>query len=764
MHLTLSLGIAASKSLPDWVRSRIDGNLTANAERWRRTKVAFKEIALAFAERQIEFLALKGFTHYPRFAADPRNRTQGDLDLLVTEDQVTRAFEAARSLDYVPIQESVPRPIDHLPMMVRQTGWRWRGDFYDVDNPVSLELHFRLWDSGTEMFDPPGLDEFWSRRERRQIEGLGFTAFHPADELAYAVLHLLRHLLRGDLRPSHVYELAWHLDHSSSDETFWRTWRNLHHPFLRQLEAIGFGLACRWFDCRVSGVVQEEIDALPDELHRWLDLFAFSPVISRFHPNKDEVWLHWSLLHSAHARMTVLRRRILPEILPHTAVAVHVPEARRTTGARLAGRWQNLVFLARRLTHHVRALPSFVWSAAKWFVPAASLGAEYWRFFFAEAFFDFGMFVFVFLYNLYLLKLGFREDFLGLVAGAMTAGNIAGSILAAVAIQRLGMRRCLLFCFSATALIAAARAWLTVPWALIALSAIAGVITAAWPVAYSPAITQLTTQKNRPFAFSFTSSAGISIGILGSLAAGRLPSWIERSQIVHSAVESYRLSLFAGCAFILLALLPLSRVDFSKAMPAERKLHRPSPMLLRFLIAMAMWNLGTGALNPFFNVFFAERVRLPVRQIGSVFSAAQIAQVAAILASPLVLRRFGLTRGISGMQMATGVALALLSISGGPVWAAAGYCAYMMSQYMSEPGQFTMLMELVRPQERNSATALNFLVTFAGQAIAAAAAGWLLARFGYPPVMVGAALVCLLAAIAFRALLSNPQPDPPSSG
>jgi len=158
MHLTLSLGIAASKSLPDWVRSRIDGNLTANAERWRRTKVAFKEIALAFAERQIEFLALKGFTHYPRFAADPRNRTQGDLDLLVTEDQVTRAFEAARSLDYVPIQESVPRPIDHLPMMVRQTGWRWRGDFYDVDNPVSLELHFRLWDSGTEMFDPPGLD------------------------------------------------------------------------------------------------------------------------------------------------------------------------------------------------------------------------------------------------------------------------------------------------------------------------------------------------------------------------------------------------------------------------------------------------------------------------------------------------------------------------------------------------------------------------------------------------------------------------------
>jgi predicted MFS family arabinose efflux permease len=87
----------------------------------------------------------------------------------------------------------------------------------------------------------------------------------------------------------------------------------------------------------------------------------------------------------------------------------------------------------------------------------------------------------------------------------------------------------------------------------------------------------------------------------------------------------------------------------------------------------------------------------------------------------------------------------------------------MMSQYMSEPGQFTLLMEAVRPAERNSASALNFLVTFAGQAIAATAAGWVLARFGYPPVLVAAAVVCVIAAILFRVLLANPKPDAPSN-
>ena len=328
--------------------------------------------------------------------------------------------------------------------------------------------------------------------------------------------------------------------------------------------------------------------------------------------------------------------------------------------------------------------------------------------------------------------------------------------------QRFGIRRTLLVSFTVTAALAALRAYVTFPPALIGSAAIAGVASSAWAVAYSPAITQLTTEKSRPFAFSLICSAGISIGILGGLAAGRLPGWISRMHLAPVGIQSYRLSLFAGCAFVLLALIPLSGVKFGAAQPNERKLHRPSPLLLRFLICMAAWNLGTGALNPFFNVFFAQRVHMPVQQIGYVFAASQIAQVGAILLSPLVFRKFGLTRGIAGMQLATAFALLSLAVAGGPIWAATGYAGYMMSQYMSEPGQFTLLMESVRAPERNSASAFNFLVSFAGQAIAAAASGWLLAHFGYPPVMVLAAVICVLAAILFRILLADPKPETPS--
>ena len=508
--------------------------------------------------------------------------------------------------------------------------------------------------------------------------------------------------------------------------------------------AIGSIATCLpWFKRRSSGCHRKST--------RWMEMYSASPLTTRFQPNKDELWLHWALLDStSRSSGPFCAAGCCPSNFQKRWIRSTYRSSNSPCGFDWSRRYRIIQYMASRFSHHVRALPAVAGSAIRWFGRGTGLGRQYWRFFFAEAFFDFGMFVFFFLYNLYLLQLGFHEDFLGVLAGAMTAGNIAGSLLAVVAMQRFGIRRTLMVSFTVTAALAALRAYVTFPPALIGLAAIAGLVSAAWPVAYSPAVTQLTTEKSRPFGFSLICSAGISIGIVGGLAAGRLPGWIARLHLAPAGIGSYRLALFSGCAFVLLSLVPLRGVDFGAAQPHERKLHRPSPRLMRFLIAMAAWNLGTGALNPFFNVFFAQHIHLPVQQIGYVFAAAQIAQVAAILLSPLVFRKFGLTRGISGMQLATALALVSLAAAGGPIWAAVGYSAYMMSQYMSEPGQFTLLMEAVRAPERNSASALNFLVSYAGQAIAAAGAGWLLAHFGYPPVMVLAAVICVIAAILFR--------------
>ena len=86
------------------------------------------------------------------------------------------------------------------------------------------------------------------------------------------------------------------------------------------------------------------------------------------------------------------------------------------------------------------------------------LGREFWKLLAVSFLFDSGMFVFFLLYNLYLLDLGFREDFLGWTTAAMAFGTIAGSLPGGVLAQRTGLRKTLLVCFSAVPAICALRA------------------------------------------------------------------------------------------------------------------------------------------------------------------------------------------------------------------------------------------------------------------------------------------------------------------
>jgi predicted MFS family arabinose efflux permease len=249
------------------------------------------------------------------------------------------------------------------------------------------------------------------------------------------------------------------------------------------------------------------------------------------------------------------------------------------------------------------------------------------------------------------------------------------------------------------------------------------------------------------------------IGVIGGLVGGQLPGLFSRLRLTASSVSSYRGALLTGCILVLLAVWPVAGIKFGAAPRSEPGFYRPSPLLTRFLIAVAAWHLGTGIFNPFFNVFFA-RLRMPVEQIGVVFSAAHVAQAAAVLMAPLVLKKFGMTRGISGMQLVSGLALLALASATSPMTASLGFAVYTTSQYMTEPGMFTFLMDGVPAAERSNASALNFLVTFAAQAAVAAIAGRMLSAFGYPPVLVTAAVICALAALLFRVLLAKPAPPP----
>lgn len=361
-QLTLPLGIRCPRELPPWVQERLAGNLRNNAIRHDRVLEAYEQVARAFSSADVDFVVLKGLAQWPRYCDDLRCRPQYDLDLYCPPPAIQRAFEVIRSLGYEPFGQKGRIATDHLPPMIRMTGWRPNGDYYDPEMPLTIELHFRFWDQATERFAVDNDDGFWKRRVSREVHGISMPTLDPVDGLSYTTWHLVRHLVRGDVRAYHVYELAHFLQKSAGDHTFWRNWRNRKSSGL--VEAIAFRLAIDWFDCRVHPCVQELCQSLPASVSRWFDLFAFSPLRALEHPNKDELFLHWCLVNGWRDRMQVAKRRLFPLRFSPVIVDAHVPapDWRLRLKRRVFGAW----FTARRALHHARTLAPVIWNGFRW--------------------------------------------------------------------------------------------------------------------------------------------------------------------------------------------------------------------------------------------------------------------------------------------------------------------------------------------------------------------------------------------------------------
>jgi len=743
-QLTLALRRRMRHVMPEWVRERTDENAAHNLERLRLLQDLYRTLAQKFESAGIEFAALKGLTHCPDFGSVPEDRTQYDLDLFAPQQHIEAARDVVLSLGFEPLESMDNTPTDHIPALIRKTGWEWRGDFFDPEMPLAVELHFRFWNGQLERLAVPDTDEFWTRRIVGEAAGIPLPMLDLPDRLGFASLHVLKHILHASGRPFHVYELACFLNAHAADDAFWRRWQGLHAPELRRLEAVMFRMASEWFGCATGPVAHEDIEQLPAATQAWFDEFATSPAGRLFHSRKDELWLHLSLLTSRLDAWSVARRRLFPARLPGQVDAIYIPQSEMNWQRRALKRMRYAAYLAARMRRHVAALPSAAGSGVRWWWRTNSLGRQFWTFLGAAVLLHLGLFIFALLYNLYLIDQGFREDFLGALNAFDRVGMVVGILPAALVVHRLGLRRTLLATLASLAAIMAARSLAVARMPLEALSFAWGLVFAVWAVLLAPMVAGLVEEKRRPGAFSLFFATLFAVGIGGNWLGGHLPGWLHGKQAALLAAAA----LVAAGTLLAVRLAPEGRA------PAGRRIYPRSNFLARYLGPFALWHLATGSFNPLANAYF-QRLRFPVEQIGAIFSGSQLAQVCTVLLAPWAFRKAGLAPGIGGMMAATALALAGLASQTSGTAAVTAYAAYMSFQWMSEPGLNTLLMNHVDEKERSGASALNYLVAFSAQAVAAFAAGKLLTRHGYGPVLAGSAAIAAMAAVLFPTLVGR---------
>ena len=374
------------------------------------------------------------------------------------------------------------------------------------------------------------------------------------------------------------------------------------------------------------------------------------------------------------------------------------------------------------------------------------------------------------IFNLYLLRLGFGPEFIGLLTGVGQLIWALSALPAAALGRRFGVRGTLI---AGIALSGVANglallvesfprpywaAWLFACWALLwASSALNSVNNIPYALgAFDPSI--------RNQIFPLQSAVMALMALLGSIVAGAGPGIIAGwTGATLADAAPYRAMLW-----LVPALHATSSLLFARASPAAPVARlteatvgaaRPTALLALLGVIVFLQTAGEGAVRAFFNVYLDADLGVAPQTIGAIMGGAQLLPIAAALATPRLLARWG-TPGTLGFG-SLGVLLALVPLIAVPGLgvAAGGFAVVLAMAAVNNPARNIFSQEIVGAPWRTTGAAVLTIGMALGWASSAAAGGFIIATVGFDGLFsLSAALAALAALLALGYRRTRPAP------
>jgi hypothetical protein len=379
-HLTLLLSQVETYAFPSWVRERLGKNRADALLRFENTRTTYQEIAAALNNSGIEYVVVKGFTQAPEFVEDAHLRLQSDIDLYCPKETISHARRVLESIGYKSDSSCANKVADHLPVMTRRGNWKRKGNFFDPEMPLGIELHFCLWNESVSLISLPEVDRFWDRRIVRKLDGMPFPALNTVDHLGYLALHILRGLFLRDWIVHHVHELATFLHRHANDDEFWREWKRTHSSSLRALQGIAFFHAMTWFCCDVHEEVRKTLQQLSPDIQEWLRRFTGSSLEGMFRKNMDSAWLHAALVQQS-AKKQAIKQAFLPPQIPRMGAPSTRLKNRQQIRSRISNSYgMYIAYLTSRFAAHFSAILTTLYRGFCWWLSQRRLRKQFQAF------------------------------------------------------------------------------------------------------------------------------------------------------------------------------------------------------------------------------------------------------------------------------------------------------------------------------------------------------------------------------------------------
>lgn len=308
-------------------------------------------------------------------------------------------------------------------------------------------------------------------------------------------------------------------------------------------------------------------------------------------------------------------------------------------------------------------------------------------------------------FNIYVLNLGHRQDFVGLLAAIPPLTVALCSVPAGALGDRMGHRQALIVGGVFVMLGMLGALLYAHPGVLIFCMMLTGLGSALWQVVAAPFMIEQSDEHERAHLFSVQFALMTFAGFFGSLLGGALAPLFAK--LVVSSTESplvYQLTLSIAVVLMGLSLAPLlylrPRPAANDRISARTRLQTPSRLLFRLLAPNLLLGLGAGLFIPFMNVFFKLHFHVSDGTLGVLFAGGALAMALASLAAPPLAHRLGKVRAMVWTQA---LSIPFLFIMGFvPVFWVVAVAFFIRGALMpmTAPIYSLFLMERVSPQDR----------------------------------------------------------------
>ncbi len=366
--------------------------------------------------------------------------------------------------------------------------------------------------------------------------------------------------------------------------------------------------------------------------------------------------------------------------------------------------------------------------------------------------------------NLYLLRLGYGPEFIGLLVGSGQITWAAFALPAGAIGKRMGLREAQVL---GLALLAASMGlflvvealpravwdyWLIACW--IATWVAAALIT----VNSLPYLMAVASPEVRDYALPVQQALLSAMAFAGSLVAGLLPgilvAWLGGS-LLQAAPFRWVLWLVPPAYAFGAILFSRSRrvtLDGDETSSSTAESARPTLLFVVLGLIVFLQLAGQGSARAFFNVYLDVGLRVDPAQIGEVMGVAQLLPILAVLAIPRLLLRLGAVFTLALASL--GQAAALLLLAATPTWEAAalGFLGVMTMSAVIGPSRNLFSQEIVAPQWRTTTSAILTVANGLGWASTAAGGGYLVQWVGFGGLFVVSATLTAASAVLMLGL------------